>query len=240
MKNDDYPDEAIILCGGKGTRLQTVVKDTPKPLALVSGKPFLEYLVKQLSGWQLRHALLSTGYLADKVEKHFGNHAHGLEISYVREEIPLGTGGALRLASTFLSEGSKPVVAMNGDSYCQVDLAEAFASHALSQVGVTLVLAEVPDVSRYGAVEIGGYGMIKSFEEKGERSGPGLINAGIYIIQPGLLRTLPADRAVSFEREVLPDWIADGINGFVARGTFIDIGTPESFELAQQVFSDGI
>ena len=236
----NYPEEAIVLCGGKGTRLQPVVKDVPKPLAQVSGKPFLEHLMRQLSGWKIKHVLLSTGYLADKIEAHFGSRCHGVGITYVREEAPLGTGGAMRLASTFLNNASdeKPVIAMNGDSYCHVDFAAACSCHAQSRLPATIILTRVPDVSRYGAVEVNGDGTVISFEEKGKRTGPGLINAGIYFIKPSLLTEIPEGRTVSFERDVLPNWLEGGINGFVSDGTFIDIGTPESYQSAQSVFSD--
>lgn len=239
---NNYPEEAIILCGGKGTRLQTVVKDVPKPLAKVSGKPFLEYLMKQLNGWKIKHALLSTGYLADKIESHFGNQFDGVDITYVREETPLGTGGAMGLAATFLNNSSdtKSVIAMNGDSYCQVDFDAACSCHTQSRLPVTIVLMQVSDIGRYGAVEIDHDGTVKSFEEKGTATGPGLINAGIYFIKPSLLAAIPKGRAISFERDVLPGWLEGGINCFVSGGTFIDIGMPESYALAQSLFSDGV
>ena len=239
MKNNN-PDEAIILCGGKGTRLQTMVRDVPKPLAQVSGRPFLEYIMEQLSDWGIKHALLSTGHLANKIKAHFGNHYQGIDITYVHEGSPLGTGGAMALASTFLYNNTdrKPVIVMNGDSYCQVDFASASLSHTDSRLPITFVLSEVPDVNRYGAVELKINGSINTFEEKGKRTGPGLINAGIYFIKPSLLKTIPLGQKLSFEHDVLPDWIDNGINGFVSNGTFIDIGTPESFSHAQSLFSD--
>lgn len=238
MADDLRPKEGIILCGGKGTRLSSVLQDIPKPLAEVSGRPFLDYLLFQLMGWNIRHIILSIGHLGERIEARYARHTHDVEISYANERSPLGTGGAIGLSAASLKDGNapEPVIVMNGDSYCQVDFAAAAASHARSGLPVTMVLAEVQDVARYGAVELDENNRIIRFDEKGARTGPGLINAGIYVIAPDLLRKIPKEQFLSFEYDILPTWIDAGINGFVSKGIFIDIGTPDSLLEAQAVF----
>jgi NDP-sugar pyrophosphorylase family protein len=220
-----------ILAGGLGTRLRAVVGEHPKVLAEVNGRPFLTLLLRRLESFGFRRVVLCTGYKTDEVEYAIGRRFGELSIVYSRERDPLGTGGALRQALPFLQ--SERVLAMNGDSFCEVDLEGLCASHAARKAGASLALAWVDDRSRFGQVQISETGQITAFTEKSGAGGGGWINAGIYLIERKLIQLLPANLTLSLEREVLPMWIAQGVYGFKAQGRFLDIGTPESYALAQ-------
>jgi D-glycero-alpha-D-manno-heptose 1-phosphate guanylyltransferase len=229
--------------------LRSVVADVPKVLAPVRGRPFLAYLLDQLADAGARHVVLCTGYRGDLVERAFGQSYRTLEIDFSRETTPLGTGGALRLA--LRAARSSTVLAMNGDSYCDVDLKAFHARHQASGYATSLVLTEVTDTSRYGHVQVAPDGRVHSFDEKGARQGPGWINAGSYFLDAEVLadacggasaaserpmRFVSPGESVSLERDLLPRWIDRGLGGFPCRGKFLDIGTPESFIAAERFF----
>jgi NDP-sugar pyrophosphorylase family protein len=157
-----------------------------------------------------------------------------MTLTYSTEPAPLGTGGAVRLALPVFREST--VLLLNGDSFCDVDLAALVAFHR-DRGGVTLTLADVPDASRYGRVLADPDGRVRGFVEKGGDHAPGRINAGVYVFDRDLLAAIPPDHPVSLEREVLPDLVAAGrVRGFPG-GRFIDIGTPESYAAADAFFA---
>jgi NDP-sugar pyrophosphorylase family protein len=221
--------DVVILAGGRGTRLQSVPGDVPKPLRPVNGRPFLSYLVDQVRGAGARRIILSLGYRPDA----FGDFSarEGLEVSV--ESSPLGTGGGLRTALPLLR--SDTLVAMNGDSYAAVDLGLLAALHRRRKARATMLLAEIADASRYGRVEIDEDGSVLSFSEKGE-AGPGLINAGVYVLQRAVVAEIPPGRAVSLERETFPSLIGTGFFGEPGSFAFMDIGTPESYAASSEFF----
>jgi D-glycero-alpha-D-manno-heptose 1-phosphate guanylyltransferase len=227
---------AVILAGGLGTRLRSRMADRPKVLAEVCGRPFLSYLLDQMRQAGVAGAVLCTGHLGDQVEAAFGPEYRGLRLKYSREETPLGTGGALRLAAPLLDTGTALV--MNGDSYFGADLSAFHSRHADRGADASLLLTRVPDTSRYGRVSMDDSGLIRSFEKKGAAPGPGWINAGIYLLDTGRLMSLPSDRPVSLEREAFPSWIG-WLYGHPAEGRFLDIGTPETLDEAQRFFARG-
>lgn len=228
---------AAILAGGLGTRLRPSVSDRPKVLARVRGRPYLAYLLDQLTGAGIRHVVLCTGYLGELVEEELGDAYGPARLEYSREEVRLGTGGALRLAlERFLSD---PVLVLNGDSYCDVDLAALWAAHRERAPAGTLSLVRVPDTARFGRVDLAEDGLLTAFQEKGEASGAGWINAGVYLLGKELLASIPTGRDVSLERDVLPAWIRKGLLGFPVEGRFLDIGTPQSYTRAERFFADG-
>ena len=236
---------AVLLAGGFGTRLRSVVSDRPKALAEVAGRPFLEYLFDQLRHGGIESAVISSGYLGEQIESRYGADFEGLKLSYSRETTPLGTGGALRLALD--KARSSRVLVMNGDSYAAVHLEHLYALHRdsymlLPDEGASMVLIRTGDTSRYGMVEFAGSThRVQAFKEKQACSGPGWINAGIYLIPRALVEALPAGRQVSLEREVFPAWAAKGLLAAFPAGatTFIDIGTPESYREAHILFAGG-
>lgn len=225
---------AVILAGGLGTRLRSVVSDRPKVLADISGRPFLSYLLDQLAQAGLRHGVLCTGYQADQVKTQLGDRWRDLTLTYSPETTPLGTGGALRLALPHLR--SETVLILNGDSYCDVDLPSFWAFHQQRQAQATLLVTQVPDTQRFGRVQVDSGDRIVNFEEKGNTTGAGGINAGLYLVSRAYLSSIPADRPVSLEKDIFPQWVAQGLYGYQTEGRFIDIGTPETYCQAAEFF----
>jgi len=226
---------AAVLAGGLGTRLRAAVPDRPKVLAPVAGRPFLAHLLDRLARASVREVVLLTGHAADQVHAAFGDRYAGMRLTYSAEQAPLGTAGAVRHALPLLR--SETVLLMNGDSYCDADLAAFRRSHAEEPSGFGMVLARVADASRYGRVEVAADGRVVRFAEKEPAGPPGWINAGIYLFPRALLEGLEPTRAASLERDLLPAWVAaDRVRGFRAEGRFIDIGTPESYAAAEAFF----
>ena len=222
----------IILCGGLGTRLRSVVSDRPKALAEISGRPFLTCLLEQLHESRIRNVVLCIGHLGDQIQALFGTNYGRMELAYSHEFEPLGTAGAVRFALPLVS--SQKVLIMNGDSFCDINL-EAFCMwHQLRKARISIALTGMPDTRRYGRIQADSNGKIREFVEKGEAYGAGWINAGIYIISRHLIESIPTGRAVSLETDMFPKWIKQGIHGYMTGGEFIDIGTPESYKLANK------
>jgi len=226
---------AILLAGGRGTRLSGVVSDRPKVLADVGGRPFLSYLLDQLEAAGFRQAVVSTGYMADMVRTTLGERHGGIALRYQQELEPLGTGGGIRLAAQAVE--SNPVLVMNGDSYLDADLAAFAEFHGAHGGPGSLLLTKVTDVSRFGQVRLGPGDRIEAFEEKNAAGGAGWINAGVYLLDRRLIDSIPPDTFVSLEKEMFPRWVERGLFGFRAGGRFIDIGTPESYREAAAFFS---
>lgn len=226
---------AVILAGGLGTRLRSVVSDRPKVLAPVLGRPFLAYLLDQVHAAGFERVVLCTGYKAEMLSETFGDEYAGMRLLYSPEPQPLGTGGALRLCADLLPAGRYSLV-MNGDSYCDVDFAEFGAWHRQGGFGASLVLSPVPDVSRYGQVLTRDDGQVLAFEEKRPGGGAGWINSGLYYIPNDWVQEIPAGTPVSFERDVLPRWIQRSFGGYRSPGAFLDIGTPESYGQTEAFF----
>jgi len=225
---------AAILVGGLGTRLRPAVADRPKVLAAVAGRPFLTYLLDQLARAGIRSTVLCTGYRADVVATELGSSYKGMALIHSRESSPLGTGGALRHARALLQ--SDPVLVLNGDSYCDADLGFFIDRHRKAEAVASLLLTEMSQTSRYGRVEVNDRETVVGFIEKAQGSGPGWINAGIYVLAQSFLQSLPLGTPLSLEREVFPAWVGRGLNAFRSPGWFIDIGTPESYVEAGRLF----
>jgi len=226
--------DGVILAGGQGTRLRAVVNDRPKVMALVNGKPFLCRLLDQLKEAGIRSVVLSTGYMAQDVESAIGETYEGMRIRYSREQQPLGTAGGLRLA--LAKTESDPILVLNGDSFCGVDLEQLCRVHRANLARATMVLAQVEDTSRFGRVETDSAGAVTNFEEKGGAATAGWINAGVYCLNREVVENIPAGQPRSLEREVFPHLIGTGLFGLKAGREFLDIGTPQSYEEAQSFF----
>lgn len=227
-------EEAIVLVGGLGKRLRGVVTDVPKPLAPVAGRPFLAWVLEALEAGGVRRAVLAAGHMADVVQSTIGTRWGAMEIVTAIEPAPLGTGGAVRFAARSLLGDSAHVV--NGDTFLRYDprALERVTREAGAAIGIAL--ARVPDVARYGAVEVRD-GRVVRFHEKGE-TGPGRINAGCYFLTAPAFAALPEGPAFSFESEVLPQASMRGeVAAFDATRDFIDIGVPEDYARAQQWFT---
>ncbi|MHB1271837.1 MAG: nucleotidyltransferase family protein [Rhodanobacter sp.] len=225
-------DEAIVLVGGLGTRLRSVVPDLPKPIAPVAGRPFLAHLLDRIAKAGLRRVILATGHLADLIEQAIGQQWAGMQISYSREDRPLGTGGAIRLAATQLQ--GEGVHLLNGDTFLHYDLRRLERLVDAAGVPLGMALAHVPDVGRYGAVDVAA-GHVVAFHEKGGHAA-GLINAGSYFLTMAGVAMLPSWPSYSFESGVLPAWAAAGqVVALDDTRDFIDIGVPEDYARAQSL-----
>ena len=226
--------KAIILVGGLGTRLRGVVSDVPKPMAPVQGRPFLSFVLDRLVDTGITGVVFAAGYRHDALRAHFGPDYRGLPLDYSIEAEPLGTGGAIRLAWDRVGESE--VFALNGDTYAEVDLRALQAQHLRARPALTVAICHVPDASRYGALDIVG-DRVRGFSEKG-RSGPGWINAGVYLLGPRLREFLPRRDPFSFEHDLLGRHV-DAIDplAFRSTGRFIDIGTPEDYVQAESLLA---
>jgi NDP-sugar pyrophosphorylase family protein len=234
MNSVNQSIEAMILVGGKGTRLQSAVSDRPKPMADVAGKPFLEYLILSLYKEGVREVVLCTGYMGEKVESYFGDgDKWNLQVRYSHETFPLGTGGAVRNALDLI-QGDRFLV-LNGDSYCRFDLDSMEKNNNSKSALATMWLVKMNDCSRYGSVVMDDKGMVRSFSEKSSVSGAGLINAGIYLLERRLVENIEKERMVSLERDIFPNIVGKGLAGVVGEGVFVDIGTPESYASAEKI-----
>ena len=203
---------------------------------MVAGRPFLTHLLDQLAESGIHKVVLCTGYMSDMIRDELGDGYRDMELLYSIEETQLGTGGAIRNAAGLLSGDT--FLVLNGDSYCDCNLADFISRHAASGAGAGMVLARVEDVARFGAVQTNVASLVESFIEKGGRTGPGWINAGIYLMPVDLLQEIPPDRPFSLERELFPALITKGLYGYHCAGSFIDIGIPEEYQRSQRFFSE--
>lgn len=226
--------EAIVLAGGFGTRLRQVVPDLPKPMAPIGSKPFLEILLSSLARKSFERAVLSLGYKAEMISSHFGENFAGMAIDYVVENQPLGTGGAVRLAMTRCK--SDHVFIFNGDTFVDLEAAQVERLWQNRRHAI-IVGREVSDTARYGRLQVL-EGCVVRFCEKG-MSGPGLINAGCYVLRVGQLDDWPLNMPFSLEADYLVRAATvERIEFFETSGLFIDIGVPEDFYRAQALLVD--
>lgn len=232
--------KAAILAGGLGTRLRTLVNDRPKPMASVNDKPFLEYQVEFLRKYHIKDIVFCIGFMADHVRDYFKDgHPWGVNICYAIEEPLLGTGGAIKNAEAYLEE--TPFLVLNGDSFFGINLSEFVRFHQAKKVqsaGLvgTVALTKVQDMSSFGAVLLDAQQGISTFKEKSkELNYPGLINAGIYLLEPKILRLIPPAKKISLEKEVFPTLLEKDYHlaGYPSSGYFVDIGTPEGYHKFQ-------
>lgn len=225
--------EAVLLVGGQGTRLRPLTISTPKPMLAVAGVPFLTHQLARLAGAGITHAVLGTSYQPHVFAEHFGDgSALGLELDYVTEISPLGTGGGIRNVVDKLRSGpSDPVVVLNGDVLSGHDLTAQLAEHARSRAAVTLHLTEVDDARAFGCVPLDDTGRVTAFLEKMDRPVTNRINAGCYVFTRSVIDAIPAARPVSVERETFPQLIAAGarVQGYVETTYWLDLGTPAAF-----------
>jgi NDP-sugar pyrophosphorylase family protein len=220
--------QALILAGGLGTRLHSLLGDWPKPMAPIADRPFLEYLLLQLKKYGITEVILCVGHKGELIQEYFHQGERwGLNIHYSYERELRGTAGALKLAQEFI-QGENFLV-MNGDSFVDLDLNVLIGYHRIKKALATVALVKVPNIERYGAVEIDEAGKIVRFVEKGQTKSPGLINGGIYVFQREVLELIPEGRPVSLEHEVFPKLIGRGFYGLPLQGYFIDIGVPEDY-----------
>ncbi|MQA83991.1 MAG: NTP transferase domain-containing protein [Streptosporangiales bacterium] len=225
--------EAIVLVGGRGTRLRPLTVTVPKPMLPTAGVPFLAHLFARARAAGVTRIVLATCYRSETFEESFGDGAGlGLELEYVREDEPLGTGGGIRNAASWLRSGpDEPVLVLNGDILSGHDLGAQLALHLSSDADVTLHLTEVPEPGRFGCVPTEPSGRVAAFLEKTQRPVTNRINAGCYIFRRSVLSEIPAGRAVSAERETFPALIERGarLMAYADDAYWLDVGTPSTF-----------
>jgi D-glycero-alpha-D-manno-heptose 1-phosphate guanylyltransferase len=223
---------AVLLVGGMGTRLRSVLPSTPKPMARVGNLPFLQLLVLQLRSQGIRRIVMCTGHLAEQIEKEFGDgHKWAVAIDHSKELKPLGTAGAVKLAERYLQTASEFLV-MNGDSFLELDFREFMRFHRERGGLISVAVRRVSDAARYGSVQLDENHRVLGFSEKSGNSAPGVINGGVYVFNHSILQEIPEGPA-SLERDIFPQALERGIYAFDQQGMFIDIGTPEDYARAQ-------
>jgi mannose-1-phosphate guanylyltransferase len=227
------PLEAILLVGGKGTRLRPLTLSAPKPLLPTAGVPFLRHQFARAAAAGVTHVVLATSYRAEMFRAAFGDGSSlGLSIDYVYEDVPLGTGGGIRNAASLLRAGpDDPVVILNGDVLSGHDLGAQLDMHRKAEAAVTLHLVEVDDPSAFGCVPTDPSGRVTAFLEKTPDPVTDQINAGCYVFTKSVIDAIPAGRVVSVERETFPGLIESGrtVMGYVETAYWLDLGTPAAF-----------
>ncbi|WP_374982919.1 sugar phosphate nucleotidyltransferase [Streptomyces fradiae] len=228
--------EAILLVGGKGTRLRPMTVHTPKPMVPAAGVPFLTHQLARARAAGVEHIVLATSYLAEVFEPYFGDGSSlGLHLEYVTEVEPLGTGGAIRNVASRLTSGpDEPVLIFNGDILTGLDIRALVDTHETSGADVSLHLTRVEDPRAFGLVPTDPTGRVTAFLEKPqtpEEIVTDQINAGAYVFRRSVIDTIPAGRPVSVERETFPGLLADGahLQGMVDSTYWLDLGTPQAF-----------
>jgi mannose-1-phosphate guanylyltransferase len=221
--------QALVLAGGEGTRLRPLTLTVPKPVMPLAGRPFLTFMLDWLKRHGVDDVILSCGFMSEAVERVLGDEYDGMKLHHMVEEEPLGTGGPMRLAA---DEGllEDRLLVLNGDVLTDMDLTAELKQHTATGARATLALTAVEDTSSYGVVPTRPDGQVEAFLEKSEGPAPtNRINAGAYVLERSVVDEIPPGRAVSFEREVFPKLVDDGLYGWMAEGYWIDIGTPERY-----------
>lgn len=221
--------EAIILAGGKGTRLSSVLNGIPKPMAPIGNRVFLEIILRRLKEAQVTEIVLSVGYKASVIQQYFGNEYAGLKIKYAAEPRPLGTGGAIRAALAYI-RGAKTLV-LNGDTYLDLNYRRMIQAHELAGRSLSIAALEVPDTSRYGQMLVQ-QDTVVGFSDQAS-GGSGTINAGVYVVEKGLFHDNQSE-SFSFEKDFLARFVSSlRPYAFRTSGYFIDIGIPDDYARAQ-------
>ena len=229
--------KAIILAGGLGTRLNSVLSDLPKPLAPINGKPFLEYQMDYWIHQGVDHFVLSVGYLKEKIVDYFGDHYQNIPINYAIEDTPLDTGGGLLKALDFIAS-DEPILVLNGDTYFEVDLKILRDFHVNQKSTWTFSLFRTIEVDRYMGIQLEPSGKLKLMNQQigGQET---LANGGVYLINPSNIKALgfKSGEKISLERDILKK-LSDNhfdIYGIEFEGQFIDIGVPNDYKRASSI-----
>jgi len=230
--------DAMILCGGMATRLRNVVSDRPKILADINGVPFIELMLGYLQEQGVSRVILCTGYEHEQIEQWIEYQYGGkLDITFSREEFSLGTGGAVKNAEDHIS-GERFLV-LNGDTFLELNYSHFLSFFIDRKLDMLIALAKATEASQYGTIQIDGKGKIETFEEKiANSSKHSYINAGVYLFSTEVLEHFVKNCKVSLEYEVIPlllEHFMETSYGFESKGVFIDIGTPERYQSAQDI-----
>ncbi|MFK7947369.1 MAG: nucleotidyltransferase family protein [Saprospiraceae bacterium] len=226
-------NQAIILAGGFGTRLKSVVADVPKPMAPVCERPFLAFIMDYLAKANFEKVVLSIGYKGEVVQAYFGDSYKGIRVEYATEATPLGTGGGILNATTTCSNA--PILVLNGDTFFDVPISDFYTFFDNNQSDLAFALKPMTNFERYGTVVLDEKERITQFQEKQYRTS-GLINGGAYILRKSIFENqgFSIGQKFSFEADFLEKYVDNlKFSGFVVDEYFIDIGIPEDYAKAQ-------
>lgn len=224
--------DVVILCGGKGTRLKSVISDRPKPMAEIANKPFLDIIIDYVSSYGLRRFILCVGYMKEKIKEYYAPRGDSLEIVFAEEKILLGTGGAIKNAETLIK--SNPFLVMNGDSFCPLNMIDFLNFHMVKKSELTVALSKIEGNGDYGVVMIDGQNRITAFNEKKSVKNA-FINTGIYIFNRSIFSIIPSNTVYSLEYNLFPNFTSREFYGYITENEFIDIGTSERFKKAIRI-----
>lgn len=223
--------EAIVLAGGLGTRLKSVISDMPKPMAPVAGKPFLQYILDWLLKNKITRVILSVGYKWETIYNEFGKKFGNIDLLYSIETSPLDTGGAIAMALSQVQNDNFFIV--NGDTFFNIDLSVFKEFHSFGNYGLSVALKPMRDFNRYGKVEINEQNRITKFYEK-VWTLEGVINGGVYITNKSVVNYFPKSERFSFEKDFMETKLDElNFGGLIQDNYFIDIGVPDDYERAQ-------
>ncbi|MBA4373140.1 MAG: galactokinase [Thermodesulfovibrio sp.] len=228
--------DVVILCGGLGTRLRSVLSHLPKPMATINENPFLDILIRFMEGQGFRRFILCTGHMQEVILQYYREANADVTIIVSEEEMPLGTAGAVKNAEPLIL--SNPFIVMNGDSFCPVDMQDFLNAYSDRKAEYLIALTEIEDMGDYGTVNMDAAFKISSFLEKGKK-GRGSVNAGIYLFQRDVFSLIPPGIPFSIEYDLFPKLLSRKMYGFLCNESLIDIGTPERYEHAKKIFGKG-
>ncbi|MDP7141580.1 MAG: nucleotidyltransferase family protein [Candidatus Woesearchaeota archaeon] len=225
----NVPKKAVILAGGKGTRLRPITYEIPKGLIPIDGKTITQYLLDLLKKFGINEVILSVGYMKEKIMDYFGDGSKfGVSIKYIEEDEPLGTAGPLKMAKHLLNE---TFIVSNGDELKDINIEEMYALHKQNNALITIALTTVSDPSKYGVARLSGSKILEFIEKPKKEDAPSnLINSGFYIIEPEVIEMIPKGFAM-LEKEIFPRLAKEGrLVGYPFSGYWSDIGTIEKYD----------
>jgi len=227
--------DTVILCGGLGTRLKDLTQNLPKPMVDIHGQPFLDILINYASSFGFNRFILCSGYKAEVISKYYSEKKDGIEYVFSKEEVPLGTGGALVNATKLIR--SKVFLGLNGDSICQVNLKNFYNFHLSKKAKVSIALTSTDDPGDYGCITLNEHHEIIQFNEKStSKTNRNLINTGIYLIDRELIDSFPLNKKISLEYDMFPAFTNNTLYGYIDNAQLFDIGTPERLDKLKKHF----
>jgi len=226
--------DVLILCGGKGRRIQSVAKGRPKSMIDINGVPFLDILIDYVENFGFKRVVLCIGYMGDFIKRYYSGRESKLDIVFSEEKELLGTAGAIKNAEPVIK--SAQFLVLNGDSFCRIDLKDFLRFHIEKHAGCSMVLTKIENSRDYGFVSLNETGEITAFNEKSKNGNDGFINAGIYAISKEILPLIPEDKEFSLEKQLFPGIVNRRFYGYITERPLIDIGVPERYDLANKMF----
>lgn len=235
MHIDPEKIDIVILCGGLGLRLKKIVKDIPKPMVKVGDNSFLNIIIDNMVNFGFRRFILCTGYKGEIIRRYYRNNKKkGVDILFSHETELLGTGGAVKKAKRLIK--SNPFFVMNGDTFSEFSAFNLLKFHKRKEALISMVLTKSSSSRDYGEIKLDKSLKIICFIEKNKSAEKKLVNAGVYIFSKKVFDYMPRKRKFSLERDFFPRMIDNKFYGYIIKGTFIDIGTPERYEKAKNIF----